>query len=70
LSRAGRFRLKVSGDFDVIDRAAGLANLAAGQTPVGEDANAIPGDSLVRRVRERQLFGYCSVSVFRFEKKR
>jgi hypothetical protein len=29
-----------------------------------------PGDSLVRRLSERELFGYCSVSGFCFEKKR
>jgi len=35
-------RRPLSGDLDALDRAAGLANLAAGPTPVGEDAS-VPG---------------------------
>src|ERR1700687_2717468 len=31
----------LSGDLDAIDGAAGLANLAAGPTPVGEDASTL-----------------------------
>ena len=34
-------RRPLSGDLDALDRAAGRANLAAGPTPVGEDASAI-----------------------------
>ena len=54
----------LSGDLDAVDRAAGLANLAAGPTPVGEDASAIAahpaGDRTQSRAAPRSCPMECS----------
>ena len=51
----------LSGDLDAVDRAAGLANLAAGPTPVGEDANAIAAHVASDRTQSRPATRPCSV---------